>query len=327
MSCANDTGDDERINRAVAASAAGDEIVLRGSCLVDDTIRLAGERTYRGESRAGTVIRQADGANLDALLASDSYLDDVPFTGMPVTIRGLTIDGNRDRNPGAGDALVIRAWQSRIDDLVIMGSNRHGIRITNRSANGTALGNTQVNGVVSGNHIEGSGGHGIYVEDSGNSVTDWQLVDNWIADSGLGGITLENAAGWMVQRNHVYAVGGIALTAERLFGTSIADNYIEDFVGSGLRVSVQGEAASTIAGNRVFKSNGGTGTFVQIRVNYGTGNLVVSGNAIRGNGAGTGIDYQVGPGDGLVVAATGNLITAVGTSRRVGAGVSISAGL
>jgi hypothetical protein len=327
MRCANSPGDDERINSAITASAAGSEIVLQGQCLIDGTIKLLGQRKYRGESRSGTSIRQADGANLPAMLASDSYLDNVPFTGLPITIESLSLDGNRDANPRGGDVLVLRAWQSTVHDVEILGAPRHGIRLTNLSANGTALGNTQVNGRINANHIFGSGGSGVFVEDTGNSVTDWQLTDNWIGDSGADGIAMANSAGWMIQRNHLYGNGRAAIVAERLFGTTVSDNFIEDFTSIGLRATVQGEAASTISGNRIFRSNGGAGTFLSLRVNYGTGNVVVTGNAIRGNGTGVGLDFQLGSGAGCTVASTGNLVTGVSTPRQVGSGVTVTAGV
>lgn len=325
--CANDTGDDERINAALSGTAAGGEVVLTGTCLINGTIRLVSDRTLRGTSRTGTVIQQAAGANLDAMLASDSYLDNVTWTGSPVAVRSLTLLADRANNPGAHDALVLRSWQSVVEDVVIRDAARHGIRVTNLSANGTPLQNTQVNGRIVGNHIHDSGARGVNVEDTGNSVTDWQLLDNWIGGAGTDGIGLDNAAGWLVRGNHVYDVGRVALWADRLFGSSITDNYLEDFVESGIRLSVQGDAASTVSGNRVFDFSGGTGTFLETRVNYGTGNLAVVGNTLRGNGVGVGLDYQRGPGAGLVVTSTGNLVTDIATPRRVGAGVTVTAGI
>jgi hypothetical protein len=325
--CDNSTTDDEKLNGAIATSAPGDEIVFEGQCLIDRPVRLVGERTYRGRSRAGTMIRQADGANLPALLASDSFLDDDSYTGMPITVRSVSLDGNRAGNPRGGDVLVVRSWQTVIEDVEIRGATRHGIRLTNLSANGTPLLNTQVNGRIVGNHIAESGGRGLYVEDTRNSVTDWQLLDNWIADSGSDAVALDNTAGWIIQRNHIYGTGGAAIAAQRLFGSTISDNYIEDFVTNGLQVSIQGEAASTILGNRIFRSNGGGGIFLAMRVNYGTGNVAVVGNTIRGNGTGIGLDYQLSQGTGLSVASTGNLVTGVGTPRRAAAGVTVTTGI
>lgn len=327
LRCFNDTRDDERINAALSGSAPGGEVALTGTCLIDGTVRLVGERTLRGSSRGGAIVKQAPGANLDAMLASDSYLDDVPWTGDPVTLRSLTLMAERSTNPGAGDALVLRSWQSVVEDVAVRDANRHGIRVTNLSSNGVALQNSQVNGRIVGSHVENSGGRGVHVEDTGNSITDWQLLDNWIGDSGTDGIGLDNAAGWSVRGNHVYGVGRVALWADRVFGSSITDNYVEDFGESGIRLSIQGEAASTVSGNRVFDFSGGTGTFLETRVNYGTGNLAVVGNTLRGNGTGVGLDYQRGPGVGLVVSSAGNLVTGVTTPRRVGSGVTVTAGV
>jgi hypothetical protein len=262
------------------------------------------------------------------MLASDTYLDNATFTGAPFTVRSLTLDGNRAANPTARDALVVRSWQTVVEDIEVVNSARHGIRVTSLSANGTALTNTQVNGRVSGNHVSDAGGRGVFIEDPGNSVTDWQLYDNWIADSGSDAIAMDNAAGWVVRGNHVYGVGGIGLRADRMFGTTIADNYIEDFSVAGLRVSLQGDASSAISGNKIFQFSGATASqFLETRVNYGTGNLSIVGNAIRGNGSGVGLDLQKGSGTALVVTSTGNEVTNVTTSRRIGTGVTVTAGV
>jgi hypothetical protein len=90
---------------------------------------------------------------------------------------------------------------------------------------------------------------------------------------------------------------------------------------------LQGDAASTIANNRIFQFQGGTGTFLSVSGNYDTANASVTGNTIRGNGTGVGIDYQLGTAAGLAVASTGNLVTGVTTQRRVGTGVTVSAGV
>src|ERR1035441_837257 len=73
VNCANAAGDAKALNAAIAASKTGDAIHIHGTCLVDQTIVLNGNRSYLGDSRTGTVIRQAEAANLQALLASDSW--------------------------------------------------------------------------------------------------------------------------------------------------------------------------------------------------------------------------------------------------------------
>jgi hypothetical protein len=86
--------------------------------LINQTIRLLCERSYRGESRTGTVLKQADGANLDALVATDGYLDNTDYTGEPVAVRHLTLDGNRANNPRARTTgLILRSWLSVVEDI------------------------------------------------------------------------------------------------------------------------------------------------------------------------------------------------------------------
>jgi len=95
--CTNATSDDEAINAAIAASRPGDEVVLDGPCRIDAPIRLLGQRTYRGTSRTGTVIKQA--APMAAMLVSDAYLSGERMTGDPIAIRSLTLHGDRSEEP------------------------------------------------------------------------------------------------------------------------------------------------------------------------------------------------------------------------------------
>jgi hypothetical protein len=239
-------------------------------------------------------------------------------------IRDLTIDGNKAANPTAGDALVIRSWDTTVENIEILNNNNDGIKITNKSQNGTALTNNQVNGTIRNVYISKSSADGIRVEDSGNAVTDWNLLDSWISSSGGSAISMDNAAGWVVERDHLYGNGAAGISASRLFASSISDNYIEDFNTSGIAATVQGDAASVIMGNRIFQFSGTGTTFLNItQVNYGTGELAVTGNVIRGAGTGTGLSYQRGSNQ-LTITSTGNLVQNVTTPRSVGAGVTLA---
>ncbi|MEV0388484.1 right-handed parallel beta-helix repeat-containing protein [Nonomuraea sp. NPDC050643] len=323
--CANDNGDAAVIQSVIDGSAVGDEIVIDGPCTIISTIKLLGNRAYRGDSPS-TVLKEGDGRNLDAVLASDSWVDDHAWAGEPITLRDLTIDANAANNPTGGDAVVIRSWRSTIEALHIRNAKANGLRVTNTSRNGTTLTNTLVNGSIRALFVEGSGQRGIYVQDSGNAVTDWNLTDSWVADSGGDAIKLDNAAGWTIERNHVYGVGGTGINASRLFATSVSDNYVEDFDTHGIGVSVQGDAASTIVGNRVFQFSGAGTTYLAIRhVNYGTGHVSVTGNVVRGNGSGVGLSYQRGSNQ-LAVVSTGNAVTGVTTPLDKGTDVTMTAG-
>jgi hypothetical protein len=327
VTCNNNKRDAEMINKKIAKSKTGDEIIFSGQCLINQTIKLLGNRAYRGTSRTGTVFTEAPGSNLDAVFASDGYLDNTTTTGEPIALRSLSIDADADNNPTGHDSIVLRSWQSVVEDIQISDSPRHGIRLTSLSQNGTEITNTEVNGRISGNQINDSGGSGLKVEDPGNHVTDWQFKDNYVAGTGQNGVDMDNVAGWIISGNHIYGVDGWnALHANRMYGSSITDNYIEDFGGVGLEARVQGGAASTITTNRIFKFNDGSGTFLLVTGNYGDPKVVVNSNTIRGNGEGIGLDYEKGNANSLEVVSSGNLVSDVTTDRVVGEGVILNPG-
>lgn len=323
--CRGDTGDAALIQGVVDASRAGDEVVLAGPCLLTRTVVLRGDRSYRGAG-AGTRLTAAPGSDLPAVLASDAWADDRASTGLPVTVRDLTIDGNRERNQRGGDGIVLRSWRTTVEDVTVTGAPADGVRVTSLSRNGTGLTGTQVNGTLRNLFVTGSGRNGVHVEDPANAVTDWVLTDSWIADSGASGVRMDNAAGWTVRGNHVYGNGEAGLRLNRLFATTVTGNYVEDFGTEGLGATVQGDAASVVSGNRLFQFRGAGRTFLHLGgVTYGTGTVVVTGNAIRGRGTGTGMLFDGGARP-LTVVSSGNAVTGVAEPRRAAAGVEISAG-
>lgn len=342
--CANTTADAGAIQGAINSSQAGDEVVIKGPCLINATIKLLDDRTYRGDSRGGAVLTQANGANLPARLASDSWVDNVTWVSSNVRIEKLTLDGNRAANTGTVP-LMLRTWNSRVYDVEIRNAPSDGIRVSSLSSNGTHLtGSTMVNSVVSDVFIENSGGAGFRVLDPDNQVTDWMLQRSWISTSGTSAVDLDNSAGWVVSDLHLYGVRRHAIDAKRCFATGIQNNYIEDFglegasgtTYFGIRCTVQGDVTNTILGNRVhqFAALPAAGNFVYLGVdgvNYGTGQVAVTGNAILGTGTGAGreigLSYQKGNGPALRVTSTGNLVDKVGTTRSVGTGVTVTAGL
>ncbi|MEU6998165.1 hypothetical protein [Nonomuraea sp. NPDC046570] len=322
--CGNTATDAATLQAAIDSSHEGDEIVIKGPCLINATISLLDRRTYRGDAKAGAVIKQADGANLPAMLASASWVTDQEYSSDTVRIERLTLDGNRDHNTGTV-GLMLRSWNTRVYDVDIFGAPTDGIRISNPSKNGTLLRNTMVNSVISDVYIEGAGASGLKVIDPGNSVTDWTFQRSWIGFSGASAIETENAAGWTFSELHLYASPKHAIDAHRCFGTSIQNNYIEDFGSEGkaketyygVRCDLQGEAATTINNNRIhkflpppnalaeFRKSHKLGTapaeraksltgplppetnFVYLAldgVNYGAGHAAVTGNTILGHG-------------------------------------------
>jgi hypothetical protein len=346
--CHNITADAAIIQATINASAPGDQIVIKGPCLISATIKLADNRTYRGDSRTGTVLKQADGANLPAMLASSSWVNNATFVSIGEQIQDLTLNGNKDNNTaGATVPLMLRTWDSRVYNLEIQNAPSDGIRITSLSQNGTPLGNHAVNNVFSDLFITGSGGAGFHIVDPGNSVTDGVLERSWIAASGTSAVDSENAAGWQFRNLHIYGVTNNAIDARRCFGTGINDNYIEDFGRQGapgvtyygIRCTLQSDVTNVIAGNKVnqFKGAPADGSFVFIGLSgkkiglsgmKSAAEASVTGNAIHGTGnlRETGLAYSLGDADSVTVASTGNQVGSVGTIRSVSPGVTVTAG-
>jgi hypothetical protein len=340
VNCSNTTGDAAKLNTAIANSHSGDQIQIHGQCLLNATIVLLGDRTYEGDSRTGTVLRQAKGANLPALVASDSWNNNWTYTGDPIRIAQLTIDGNAAANTGT-NGLVIRSWLTVIEDLVVENAPGDGIQITSLSKSGVALQTTEVNGRISNVFVTNSGGTGIHVVDTSNSVTDWSLLDSQVANSGQSAIYMDNAAGWFVRGNNVYGIQQHAIFANSCWATLIDGNYIEDFGDAGgsnntwygIACTVGGGATTVINANKVFlfpkEPSSGNFVFIGIpQVNYGTGVVNVIGNTVQGTGGPNeiGLSYQINGGAGLEVLSADNLVEQARVPRSVGEGVKLITG-
>ncbi|MFN0092902.1 MAG: right-handed parallel beta-helix repeat-containing protein [Acidimicrobiales bacterium] len=284
---------------AAISAAAGPVVEVQGTCLLEAPVRLEGGVTYIGH---GATLRAT--VPMPALMASVGWLDDHLWTQYPHRVIGFELDGAGLAERG----LVVRAWGSLIEALYVYDVTGDGIVVSNESQNGTLLANTQVNGTIRSVRVDGVGGNGVRVVDGGNSVTDWTLQDSWIGNPGGDGVFLENAAGWQVRNVHIYGVGGDAIDARRCYGTGIEGNYIEDFAAGqwGISCTVQGDSSTVIAGNRV---QGTTGTWIGLYGTYGVGLVAVTGNVLRGVGAGgTGIVTAKNTASRLTVVKSGNLI-------------------
>jgi hypothetical protein len=134
----NAAADTNRLTHSIASSKDGDLIRIHGACEVNQTIVLFANRTYEGNSRTGSIIRQADNTNLPAVVASDSWANDTPTTGSPIRIAHIKIDGNKANNTGT-HGLLIRSWLTVIEDVQIQNAPGDGILLTNRTRNGVTL--------------------------------------------------------------------------------------------------------------------------------------------------------------------------------------------
>jgi hypothetical protein len=326
VSCTDGASDAVTLQHAINSSSPGDSVsIAGGTCLLTRGITLLGGRTYAGGSTTGTVLRQ-DG-RMRYVLASASYPADFVTTGDPLAIRDLTIacDGS-----GTTDGIIVADWQADVEHVDVSHCGGSGIVDTSITANGHAITNTSVNSRFDDNFISGSGGYGFAVLDGPHAVTDGYLDGNQIASSARDAIYLQTASGWDVSGNHLYGNGQDAISAARMYGTTIADNYIEDF-GSrqtsgtwyGIVGTVQGNVGSTISGNKISNDGGeapGAGhAYIAItRASGGTGYLAVTGNVIVGvRRADIGFWFSGRP-SRLIVVSSGNEVARAGAVRRTG---------
>ena len=334
VTCQDRSTDAALLQHAIDSSAAGASIEFQGgTCLLTRGLTLLGDRTYTGGSTTGTVLRQAGSA--DYVLASSAYADDATSTGDPLAIRDLTVacDGS-----GGTDGIILLNWQVDVEHVDVSNCGGSGIVDTNTNAAGHPIVNTSVNSRFDNNFITGSGRYGFEVRDTGNSVTDGFLDDNQIADSRLDAIHLDNAAGWNISGNHLYNVGENAISASRLFGTTISDNYVEDFAAGqrsgtwyGIFGTIQGGHGSTILGNKIFNHQsewpGATHVYIGItRTNSGTGHLSVTGNVIMEDQRSDIGIFLSGGQNQLDVATSGNQVSGVGAARVNGGHATVNGG-
>ena len=334
VTCHDRPTDSALLQQAINSSPVGAAIEFQGgTCLLTTGLILLSNRTYTGESTTGTVLKQDGSASY--LLASSAYADNATTTGEPLSIRDLTVacDGS-----GATNGIVVMNWQVDVENVNVSNCGGSGIVDTNTNETGGAITNTSVNSRFDNNYISGSDHYGFAVLDSGNSVTDGFLTDNQIASSGMDGIYIENAEGWDISGNHLYDNGGNAVSVDRLYGTTIGDNYIEDFGSTqssgtwyGITGMVQNGPGSTITGNKIFNDHGENPgpryIYLGITgVTGGTGHLAVTGNVIMGvRHSDIGQFFTGGP-NSLSVTASGNEVTGVGTALAYGGHVTLTGG-
>jgi len=331
--CTDRGSDAASLQRAINSSSPGAVIEIRRVCLLTRGIILLPYRTYTGYNTTGTVLKQD--RNMSYVLASQAYADNSSSTGAPVTIRDLTVECN---GSGGTNGIIVLNWQADVEGVDVYGCGGSGIVDTNTTANGKAIKNTSPNSRFDDNFIRNSGRYGFEIYDSGNSVTDGFLDDNLIARSSLDGIHLENAAGWDISGNHLYGNARNGIHADRLYGTTITNNYIENFghkqsagIWCGIAGTVQGGIGSTIFNNKIFnnlgESEGAKYIYLCITgTNYGTGYLSVTGNVVVGDrSSDVGLTFDGGS-NKLIVVSSGNEVGHVGTVSRATRSVTETAG-
>lgn len=291
------TGDAAAINATINASSDGDIIYFpRCSAFykVEALVKLKSNRLYMGADRSVT-IKQANGANLPAVLVSADWYDNATVTGLPLEMCNMTVDANRANNT-ASHGILLMNYRCYIHDIEILNPPADGLRFTALNRNGTLISTTCIE-----NHIERvkvnwtstDGGTGFRIEDtSGSKVSDGFLL-NCIVQNGTQGAIIDAGTGWLVAGNHMYGQLQGGIQVYKCWDTRVTDNYVENFGKSkttgeyynGIGVVVYG-FPTVVTNNMTFsRSDGVNGTYRGIVIfaeASTTPDVLVSDNVIRG---------------------------------------------
>lgn len=241
-------GDDApAINAAIAAAPVGAVVTARPGSIynIATPITLYPSLTYRFphyynnrsvspalSGGAGTVFKQADGANLDYLMASLGYTTTGTGNTMnpPVWIEGLCIDGNKtNQTSGNGHGLILTNWRSTVRSCAFIQTRGHGLYLSDRNSSNNNLTGLGLENRIDSCIVDSTGGRGIYVASGQNFLTDGFLTNTLIGFTGLEGVRLDSATGWAVSGCHVYATNLDGILAQTAYATRIYNNYIEGF--------------------------------------------------------------------------------------------------
>lgn len=296
---------------AAAPSGTGFGILDLGSRVltVNATVRYLPGVFLRGNNIPGrsggsTVIRAANGSNLDAVVSSRSWYENSVSNGAGYAagLHGVCVDGNKsNQTSGLGHGVVVSDYRGVVVDSVVQNTRGSGICLSSVTRDGTSEYPAGINMAecrIIGNTIENPGSHGIYVNEGsiGGKITDGFLENNIVrggVNANSDGIYMKQSGGWNIYGNHTYSTGRGGL---RVNGgpVTIIGNYIENFArttGLGTVYGIDAQlysGGSRIVGNDVWCQGDqvGSGTVpVGIRVAAGsnTANAVAacSGNTLR----------------------------------------------
>lgn len=336
VTCSGQSGDSTTLSNAIAAVPEGGTLVIAGTCYLTQPLVLAAGKTYEGTTGdggndgVGTVLSQHFSGGY--LVANDAYAGNTASdgTGLPLTVQDLAINCDSSSTNG----LVVMAWQVNVTHLDVTDCES-GIVDTDLDAAGQAIpsGHTSVNSRFDDNFLEEDADYGFYVDDTQNAVTDGFFDDNLVADSGETAVEIDNAAGWNIAGNHLYGDAQDGIYANRMWATTVSDNYIEDFgdgqsSGSwyGILGTNQCGIGSAMDGNKIFNDGGEKITsvsYVYLAVSQNSsgcsGLLTVTGNVIYDQTAkstATGMDFSGnGSAGSLTIGSAGNIIRGVATGR------------
>lgn len=293
------SGVKDAANIQALLNLAGLAVLQPGAWVVNATIQVPGHGALQGYDPDSTVITQAAGANLNAVIASAGWTASSNATSVtPCRIRGLQVDVNSSaQTGGAGHGIVLQSFWSLVEDCIVINAGSDGFRLDTSGASGSPLvSNTMVETKFVRCQARQSGLVGIHVADtSSNKATDGFIDSCIVQASGSHGIQIASGAGWHVTGNHVYTSALDGIRVERAFESKVIGNYVEPWGSSTISSRYCGinlpncndtGNGSVVAGNVIHFTTaaGNAGSTIQgIFIGASTsaqGNVSVTGNML-----------------------------------------------
>lgn len=272
-----------------ACSTAGGGTVLGadGKYIVTDTVTIPSWVELRGDCPIGAtssppfVIKAANGANLDAVVASANWYNSSGGSS-PCGIRWVAIDGNSaNQTGGLGLGYVTAAYRGYAIECLVQSPYTEGIRCTTLLRDGsTQLTQDTPEWKFVRNTIYNFRTHGFTTVEGSTAglCTDGFLTDNIVYTAGGASlpsgdaIHMNQSGGWIVTGNHTYQSAGHGIYCANTGATVIAQNYVEHYGMS-----------SNYTGGNVY------GIYAQV----GQQGIVITGNRVRYNTAAAGTGNTV----------------------------------
>jgi hypothetical protein len=331
------TDDTTALNTVLNAAPVGSTVFFpAGIYLISAPIVYKSGVNYLGGgvamTGAGATIKLKNGVNLTnaagltGMFVPDVWSSNATLSGAPVIIENLAFDGNKDNNTtSTACGVILMNYWSRLQDLYIFDTPKHGIELTDTTVNGTnVITNSASENRIVACKITSPNGNGINQTNNNEGANlDGFIQGCTLVDTVGAGIQFERSPGWLVESNHFYGIGTYAIEMGFAFATRVVDNYIEDFGNKndasqwywGIGVNVLGDRGAHVTGNIIScaEPNAVTSTtYYYIRVNAASGETtcraVVANNLLFGANRVSGY--------GIVVEGTGT-ITAIIASNDV----------
>lgn len=259
--------DTANLQAFLASLTDGDKALFGpGEWLINAGLQYPQNVYYEGTSSrtsVGTRIKQANGANLDALMASAVWYSAsaTPTSATWVHWRNFVFDGNKtNQTAGLGYAFVTMNFQSTFEHLEMVSARGSGMHATSETLAGNGITNTCNEIYINRCQFRGCDGHGFELnEHSAASL----LTDGWIqncisAGNAGDGFRFDAMAGWVCHNNHGYGNAKNGIAAYRMFRTRLTNNYIESFgdsTSAGTYVGINAYTGFTNTGQSIIAFN------------------------------------------------------------------------